>query len=80
MMFLPGPWRKDAACGGMPSEVFFPERGQTTEAAKKVCRRCPVRLECLEFALSTHERHGVWGGMALRERRRYQLLRSTLER
>lgn len=45
-------------------------------AAKKVCRGdanspvCPVREECLMYALTNNLRHGVWGGMTDGERRR----------
>jgi WhiB family redox-sensing transcriptional regulator len=38
-------------------------------AAKAVCEACPVRLECLEFAISTNQEYGVWGGASEEERR-----------
>lgn len=63
-----GGWRDLAAC--IDSEaVFFPERGQSAEPAKAVCRGCPVAAECLEFALVTGEQHGIWGGKSERQRR-----------
>ena len=40
------------------------------EEAKSICALCPVRQACLEFALTTREKHGVWGGLTERERRR----------
>jgi WhiB family transcriptional regulator, redox-sensing transcriptional regulator len=38
--------------------------------AKQVCRGCPVRTECLVYAMETPVDHGVWGGLTERERRR----------
>ncbi len=62
-----GNWRKLAACQGTDVELFFPVgvTGQAIdqiEAAKAVCHRCPVRAECLDFALVTNQECGVWGG------------------
>lgn len=37
-------------------------------AAVAVCRACPVREVCLEYALE-HGELGVWGGTTERERR-----------
>ncbi len=39
------------------------------EAAKAVCSGCPVRVECLEFALEPHQEAGIWGGTSEDERR-----------
>ena len=75
-------WIKDAACSGMDSTIFYPEnyrRGDRIiydlkiEEAKSICNICPVREECLEFALQRHTRqdsYGIWGGYTLTERRR----------
>lgn len=65
-------WRDAAACRGVDPDLFFPERGEPTNAAKEVCAGCPVSDECLEFALSTVERHGIWGGMSERQRREHR--------
>lgn len=35
--------------------------------AKQWCQTCPVIAECLAYAMK-HEDHGLWGGMAARER------------
>lgn len=61
---------EDAECLGTDPELFFPERGQTTELAKAVCRECIVREECLEYSLENGIKHGVFGGLSERERRR----------
>jgi WhiB family transcriptional regulator, redox-sensing transcriptional regulator len=42
---------------------------ERAEQAKAVCAVCPVRRECLQFALATRQAHGVWGGMSEHERR-----------
>lgn len=63
-------WQIDAACNGTDTEAFFPNKGESTSDAKRICRRCPVRAECLEYALDMAERFGVWGNCSERERRR----------
>jgi WhiB family transcriptional regulator, redox-sensing transcriptional regulator len=68
-------WRDFALCAQTDPEAFFPEKGGSTREAKKVCRACEVRAQCLEYALETGERHGIWGGLSGRERRR--LLRAA---
>jgi WhiB family redox-sensing transcriptional regulator len=63
-------WRQHAACRGLEPEVFYPVSDEQTEEAKAICRECPVREPCLDFALGNRERDGVWGGATERERRR----------
>ena len=62
-------WRYRAACCGANLEVFFPGRGESAEPARQVCARCPVREPCLDYAISHGITHGVWGGLAERDRR-----------
>jgi WhiB family redox-sensing transcriptional regulator len=61
---------QEGLCAQTDPEAFYPEKGGTTRAAKAVCGACPVRTECLTYALESGERFGVWGGMSERERRR----------
>jgi WhiB family redox-sensing transcriptional regulator len=63
------PWRARSACRGKPAWLFFPQRGdhETVQAAKAVCRTCPVSTECL--AANLGERDGVYGGLSGKERR-----------
>lgn len=69
-------WRAQAACNDSP-DLFFPigttgPAVQQVQAAKSVCQHCPVRDDCLEWALTHDVDHGVWGGLEaaeLRERR-----------
>ncbi len=63
-------WQDRALCAQTDPEAFFPEKGGSTREAKRVCRSCEVRVECLEYALEHDERFGIWGGLSERERRR----------
>ena len=63
-------WRDKGACRGIDPDVFYPLTDEDAEEAKAVCAVCSVRQACLEFALSTREKEGVWGGATERERRR----------
>jgi WhiB family redox-sensing transcriptional regulator len=63
-------WRDAAACRGLDTNVFFPLTDEEADEAKTVCAACPVREECLEFALLTRQNDGVWGGLTEAERRR----------
>jgi WhiB family redox-sensing transcriptional regulator len=65
----PQPWMTEGNCAGVDPELFFPQRGESSEDAKAVCRGCLVRAECLDYALSINERNGIWGGTSERERR-----------
>ncbi len=66
----PPAWQDLALCAQTDPEAFFPEKGGSTREAKRVCRSCEVRAECLEYALEHDERFGIWGGLSERERRR----------
>lgn len=66
----PDPWKELGNCLGVDPELFFPERGASTKEAKEVCRGCEVRERCLEYAMDSGEKHGIWGGMSERQRRR----------
>lgn len=74
-------WRDDAACFGVDPEVFFPENDdyEGVHAAKMVCARCPVRADCLDYALTRGERGGIWGGLTEKERRRVRVPCVTAE-
>jgi WhiB family redox-sensing transcriptional regulator len=57
--------------------MFFPpgtleskeERLVRERRAKSICALCPVRIECLEYAVRIREPHGIWGGLNELERR-----------
>ncbi|MFC8426288.1 WhiB family transcriptional regulator [Streptomyces sp. NPDC057236] len=67
-------WRERAACRTEDPDLFFPigtsgPALMQTEQAKAVCRHCPVREQCLQWALDTGQSIGVWGGTSETERR-----------
>lgn len=74
----PQPWMARARCAQTDPEIFYPEKGGATRDAKRVCNGnpdrdippCPVRDQCLQWALDTGEEHGIWGGVAARDRLR----------
>ena len=67
--FIDQPWVDEALCAQTDPEAFFPEKGGSTRIAKATCARCFVQAECLDWALTTNERFGIWGGLSERERR-----------
>lgn len=66
---VPAPDWGRASCSGTDNEAFF-ATGADAELAKRVCAICEIRIPCLEWALVTDQRHGVWGGMHTRQRQR----------
>jgi len=68
-------WRDHAACKDTDLSLFFPA-GRTgpavreIRAAKAMCRECPVRHDCLQFAFETNQESGIWGGKDQEERHR----------
>ena len=69
-------WRLEAACRGMPTGWWFPERPPTgpmianMRKAKAICATCPVQVECLDDGRD--ELYGIWGGLVTRKRNRTQ--------
>jgi WhiB family redox-sensing transcriptional regulator len=66
-------WRDASLCSQTDPEIFFPEKGGSVRPAKEICRRCPVRVQCLEEVLKDDEPFGIWAGLTDRERRRVRL-------
>ena len=67
-------WVHRARCKDEDPELFFPigttgPAATQIEQAKAICMQCPVRDQCLEWALATGQDAGVWGGMSEEERR-----------
>ncbi len=77
-------WQVRASCRGPQAAVFFPpshferkdEKQEREVRAKEICRTCPVRRPCLDYAVGIHEPHGIWGGLNESERK-HLLLQST---
>jgi len=81
----PTPWADQALCAQTDPELFFPPdqmmdrymhpggrgiRKDLVDAARKICRECPVQAECLEYALRYDNLHGIWGGTTPNQRTR----------
>lgn len=70
-------WHTHATCSGDVRANFYPPFSSERKAqrvgrerrAKALCGLCPVREECLSFALNNDEKFGIWGGTTERERR-----------
>ena len=63
-------WRQRGACHGLDPAIFFPDTEEAADEAKQICAECSVCVACLEHALNSRERDGVWGGTTEKERRR----------
>lgn len=58
------------ACRGVDPKIFYPDEHTSAAAAKEICKHCPVRQECLEYAVTYREAHGIWGGRSEKERKK----------
>jgi WhiB family redox-sensing transcriptional regulator len=72
-------WYHDGKCVNLPLAMFFGEENETDtqligpgvlHRAQKICGSCPVRAQCLEYALDKHILHGIWSGTSGRTRAR----------
>ncbi|MFJ2675083.1 WhiB family transcriptional regulator [Streptomyces sp. NPDC087525] len=75
MITPPPSWMASAVCSEVDPDLFHPEKGVSSAAARRICMGCPVRTDCLDHALTAPETQGVWGGMSARQRG--QLRRKT---
>ena len=64
------PWMVFGACRDADPDLFFPSNKEQAKAAVAICATCPVRLDCLDYALDARERFGIWGGTNEKQRRR----------
>lgn len=64
-------WMDYAACTEVAPDLFFADMTLLAETkhAKKICETCPVKDQCLQYALENRIEHGVWGGLTINERR-----------
>lgn len=67
------PWRAQAECRGTDPNAFIPEGRGSGELlyieSRQICARCPVKTECLQYALDNGEDYGMWGGTTPQERK-----------
>ncbi len=67
------PWVVFGACRDVDPDLFFPAGREEESHALALCASCPVRQECLDYALEAGERFGIWGGMTEKQRRKLAL-------
>lgn len=75
-------WQRRGACGPYPKTWWYPNARTTAEQkcqALALCESCPVRAECLEYALEHHEQ-GMWAGTIAADRRRIRRERAAAAR
>jgi WhiB family redox-sensing transcriptional regulator len=82
---IPGPWAEQALCSQADPDAWFPTKGQHAIAkiATRICRQCPVRVQCLDYALSGADTWGgiatgIWGGATPHERDRLRQQRKAV--
>lgn len=67
-------WHEDAACSDPTNaeyiDSFFANKPSKTHLAIKICQSCPVRRDCLKWALEGKQIWGVWGGLTYKQIRR----------
>ncbi len=87
-------WQKDGSCAkhvdGVQVDDFYFDDGRYSKNSpqlraakakvKKVCGLCPVRKECLNWAIENREREGFWGGKTTNERREHIRDQRRIER
>jgi WhiB family transcriptional regulator, redox-sensing transcriptional regulator len=66
-------WADDGDCQYADPELWFPAPGERAEAAKSICAQCPVKAECLAYAMPRSELEGIWGGTSQRQRARMRV-------
>ena len=71
-------WMKQAACRGVDPEVFYPTTTSGVKRAVQYCTGCPVRVDCLLYAINIGEEWGIWGGLTERDRRRVRRGRTRI--
>jgi WhiB family transcriptional regulator, redox-sensing transcriptional regulator len=68
-------WRSAGACRSADPDLFFPISSagpaqRQIAQAKMICAACGVRQECLDFAVTHGQVHGIWGGTTAEDRQR----------
>ena len=66
-------WRAASACLDADLDMFFPvavgsAANKQVSRALRICEGCPVRQQCLDFALRSGEKDGIWGGTTPEQR------------
>lgn len=67
-------WAPYGNCRGRDTSIWFLDDHKSAEGkksakeAKEICSTCPVRIQCLNYAIVNKERFGIWGGLTPHER------------
>ena len=74
-------WRAASACLNADPDLFFPVAvgnavSKQVSRALRLCQECTVRQHCLDFAMQTGEKDGIWGGTTPEERVRARRARN----
>ena len=73
LKFAEDSWMEHSLCRGTDSNLFFPDKGLGSASvykyARKICDKCPVERQCLEYAVKNCINDGMWGGRSPNERR-----------
>ena len=70
-------WEDQARCLTYDPDIFFAPRARAERRAKEICADCPVQVQCLDYALTTDQRHGIWGATSEDQRRLLRAHRGT---
>lgn len=65
-------WTEEARCRDRDPDEFFRRGAAQSRGAIRVCRGCPVKDDCLSYAVEHGVDFGVWGGLTERQRRAHQ--------
>jgi len=67
----PEPWMESGLCAQVGGDLWFARKGEATKLrqAKAICRHCPHIKDCLNYAITHNERHGIWGATTEHDRR-----------
>lgn len=63
-------WQLKGLCNNYDPECFQPATELDARIPKRICRACPVIVQCRAWALNSHEASGVWGGLSEADRQR----------
>jgi WhiB family transcriptional regulator, redox-sensing transcriptional regulator len=73
------PWRQFALCLNYQPDLWYSEEAADGVKAVRICAACPVRTDCLGWAIAHNETIGIWGGVSARGRRRIRAERRQRE-
>ena len=57
-------WTERAVCLEVDPDLHFPSKGEPVEPAKRLCRSCEVRIDCLAYGLDQGGEYGIFGGFS----------------